>query len=341
MSCTKPLIAFRDHSAYMKHMVEAGKRKSDIVILKKDMSLPHDVKSVRDYRDLLCRMNYRTLEPLDLACGRCRGCRLQQSMDWTTRLVMEYLTSQNAWFLTFTYDDEHLPKSDLGFPTLRYEDVRKLNQDLTNHCLRDFNVSSPRHFFAGEYGSRTQRPHVHSIHYNLPITADMLKHYKSVRGYEYFTCDWLSDIWGKGYVVVGLFSPESAGYVARYVTKKLTGPLQDERFEKTGCLQEKNWVSNKPGIGSEWLRQNAGTLDKLSVVLPGMKGPRPIPGYIVDKFEDLEIFDVASMKAERKTINEERFLHALQVHNQSIEDYLKGVEFGIDQIYKKLPREGV
>ena len=44
--------------------------------------------------------------------------------------------------------------------------------------------------------------------------------FKASSGAITYRSDILSDIWGLGYCTVGDCTPESAGYVARYVTKK-------------------------------------------------------------------------------------------------------------------------
>ena len=304
------------------------------------MLLPSYVVNVREYRDFLCRSNYEIYEPLDLPCGQCKACRLALASDWTNRLVMEYETSDNALFITWTYDDDHLPKSSLGFPTLDFSHIRKLNQDMTNHFLRDFGWPSPRHYIAGEYGTLSERPHYHSIHYNMPIKYLGLRHYKSYRGNEYLISDYLTNLWGRGFVVVGSFSVESAGYVSRYVTKKLTGQLNADRLLKTGRVQESTRQSNRPGIGYDWLMLHKDDINSLDCVLPG-RHKQPLPRYILDKFEDLEIIDVASLKVERSTIKQEALLYSLDVHHMSMEDYLLGQKQRFESIIKKLPRKGV
>lgn len=55
---------------------------------------------------------------LQLPCRHCVGCRLSKSREWANRVVMEQTYHDDAWFVTLTYDDEHLPcvysKSALG-----------------------------------------------------------------------------------------------------------------------------------------------------------------------------------------------------------------------------------
>ena len=45
-------------------------------------------------------------------CGQCIECRLKYSREWALRLCCENAVSQNALFVTLTYDDEHLHLSN-------------------------------------------------------------------------------------------------------------------------------------------------------------------------------------------------------------------------------------
>lgn len=46
----------------------------------------------------------------EIPCGKCIGCRLQHGQDWSGRILMESLCHDNNWFITLTYDDEHVPR---------------------------------------------------------------------------------------------------------------------------------------------------------------------------------------------------------------------------------------
>lgn len=46
-----------------------------------------------------------------VACGRCLGCRLDKKREWMVRILDEAALHVFKWFLTLTYDDEHLPRN--------------------------------------------------------------------------------------------------------------------------------------------------------------------------------------------------------------------------------------
>ena len=71
--------------------------------------------------------------------------------------------SSSAYFVTLTYDNNHVPISEHGFPTL---------------CKRDFQLFMKRlrfntgvkikYYVAGEYGSTNHRPHYHAVIFGAP-----------------------------------------------------------------------------------------------------------------------------------------------------------------------------
>ena len=48
-------------------------------------------------------------EFIEIPCGQCIECRLQYARDWANRCMLEAQYHDENWFLTLTYDDDHLP----------------------------------------------------------------------------------------------------------------------------------------------------------------------------------------------------------------------------------------
>ena len=46
---------------------------------------------------------------LELPCGRCVGCRLERSRQWTVRVMHEASLHWNNCFVTLTYREDNLP----------------------------------------------------------------------------------------------------------------------------------------------------------------------------------------------------------------------------------------
>jgi len=153
-------------------------------------------------------------------------------------------------FITLTYNDENLPPGG----TLN----RKHFQDFMKR-LRKKNPNV-RVFYCGEYGDQLGRPHYHALLFGKTFEDRRL--FKKIRGHPQYSSDQLTDFWGKGHATFGEVTFQSAAYVSRYVTKKVTGEEAEDHYTKTDIdgvvhyLQpEFVGMSLKPGIGQPWLEK--------------------------------------------------------------------------------------
>lgn len=134
-------------------------------------------------------------------CGKCNFCLETRRAHWTFRLQMEMKISSSAHFLTLTYADENLPLSDRGLPT-----IEKRSLQLFTKRLRKLQDDTPiRYYSVGEYGTRTGRPHYHSLMFNL----------------QEKTVDRVHEIWSLGNVLIGTVTPASIHYVTKYHVNKI------------------------------------------------------------------------------------------------------------------------
>lgn len=106
------------------------------------------------------------------ACGKCEECRESKRNEWVNRLCFEYddctKNGGSAVFLTFTYNDSHLPvfeDDETGFKTLcfNHSDVLTFLGSLEDYYMHIYKRKPYRYFFAAEYGKNTQRPHYHCL----------------------------------------------------------------------------------------------------------------------------------------------------------------------------------
>ena len=76
----------------------------------------------RDIKFVSCLTEWERYSPsarLKIPCGRCIGCRLERSRQWANRCMLELQYHESSYFVTLTYDDEHVPvtyyaEDDLG-----------------------------------------------------------------------------------------------------------------------------------------------------------------------------------------------------------------------------------
>lgn len=248
---------------------------------------------------------------ISIPCGQCLGCRLDYSRDWATRCMLELEDHDAAWFVTLTYNDNHLPlsfysdpRSGLAFPaaTLCKRDVQLFFKRLRKAYPND-NI---RYYGCGEYGPENFRPHYHFIIYGLHL--DDLEPYKRSReGFWYYRSERLERIWSfpcrddngqyigsipsaAGYVTVANVSFQTCAYVARYMTKKLKGKAA-EFYDYFSIVPPCSFTSRRPGIGHSFFDKNADNLLVNSrISLSTSSGGRSvhIPRYYIDLYDELD-----------------------------------------------------
>ncbi len=230
---------------------------------------------------------------LELACGQCQGCRLERSRQWALRCVHESQMHDRNCFLTLTYRAEELPADG----SLHVEDWQKFAKRLRKKCGRF------RFFHCGEYGDENLRPHYHAAVFGLDFGDDR-KLFKTARGNSLFVSETLDEAWGLGFATIGSLTWKSAAYVARYVMKKATGPLAQERYERvdqvtgevTRVRPEYTTMSRRPGIGSTWFEQFASDVYPADEVVHEGKRLRP-PRFYDSKLPESELLE---LKAKRR-----------------------------------------
>lgn len=261
-------------------------------------------------------------------CGQCIGCRLERSRQWANRCLLELQYHDSAYFLTLTYNDDHVPVSYYGQadtgecqPSLT---LRKRDFQLFMKRLRKaFPDDKIRFFACGEYGSQTFRPHYHVIVFGLHLD-DLQLFSRSEQGFNYYISESVQRCWSVrsspivdapfedcvtplskyepiGHVLVANVTWETCAYTARYITKKLTGP-EAEFYSNVNIEPPWSLMSRRPGIGRQYYDDHPDLYDYeyISVSTPtGGRKFRP-PKY----FDKLYDFDEPEKSAEMKKIRQ-------------------------------------
>lgn len=187
-----------------------------------------------------------------LPCRHCVGCRLDKSREWANRILMEQQYHQESWFLTLTYDDEHLPPAFPVDPATG--EILSIHATLVKSDLQKFFKrlryfgQKVSYYSCGEYGSQTYRPHYHCIIFGLHLT-DLKPLKKNFSGSQYFTSEFISKCWPFGIHVLGSVTFQSSAYVARYTMKKATHGISKDYYDKAGIEPEFQTISSRPAIG--------------------------------------------------------------------------------------------
>lgn len=268
---------------------------------------------------------------LMVPCQQCLGCRIDYSKHWADRIVMEQLMSppNTCFFVTLTYDEENLQECLTGHSyeymiegqpimlkgaTLIKEHFQLFMKRLRAYYEEHYNHQGIRYFIAGEYGSKTRRPHFHVCFFNLPI-PDLEFYSNNFQGDVLYNSPTLEKIWGKGYVVIGELNWETAAYTARYVVKKFKGKESEQFYESVGgVLPEFCLSSRRPGIAGAYFDKEVETIYRHDCIqLPSTKkrdGRTTVPRYfdkLLEKYieanPDTEL-NLDKIKAQRRAASE-------------------------------------
>lgn len=233
---------------------------------------------------------------LDVPCGQCIGCRIRRSKEWAIRITHEASLHQDNQFLTLTYAPVHLPRSG----SLQLAHFQRFMKRYRKWLGKEL-----RYFMCGEYGEKLSRPHYHAAIFGHRFGDLELVNERD--GFRLYTSPNLERLWGHGFVTIGELTPESAAYIARYVTKKITGKAAGDHYQTidpgTGEIfrvrPEFVTMSRRPGIASEWFKMFREDVYPDDFIIH--KGKRyPTPRYY-DKLLEAEYpQDLECIKEKRK-----------------------------------------
>lgn len=240
--------------------------------------------------------------PVEVRCGQCTGCRLDRSKEWAVRCHHEASLWDDNCFVTLTFRDVDLPDP----PTV---DVRDL-QLFMKKLRKKYAPKKIRFFACGEYGEgegkREWNPHYHLILFNHDF-EDKVPWKKTSSGELLYVSQSLQSLWPSGFSSVGAATFQSAAYVARYIMKKVTGPMAASSYEYvstvTGELSQLRpefvVMSRRPGLGTGWLEKFQSDVWPDDFIVIDNKKHRP-PRFYDGRFELGDAVGFEKMKLERK-----------------------------------------
>lgn len=251
MICSRPMYAL--DLGYK----ENGKR--NIKILPKRFDL---------YSKKQLEARYGSGDVIPLPCGKCLACRINHAKEWAVRCVLESLCHEDNYFITLTYDDEHLPEDG----QLHREHIREFQKKIWKK------YPGVRFFGCGEYGSNNLRPHYHMIAFGLS-----LQDFQPI-GKGLSESKTITEMWPYGFNYIGEVNYSTCNYVAQYCIKKTFKEVK----EKT--VKEFTFMSNRPGIGNAWVHAHLPSVLKYGQVFGqfGSSNSASLPRYFEKVAEALD-----------------------------------------------------
>lgn len=339
MSCYKPLIR-------IEWPIEMGQvlRKNGKITCKSTIMTEHEY-----FQKTGGKMLYNATK---IPCGQCIGCRLDYSREWANRITLEAKKYKDnlCWFITITYDDEHLPLNQvknektgeiIQGATLCKKDLTDFIKRLRRHYEYNYNHQNIRFYAAGEYGETTKRPHYHICFFNLPIYTELKKLKNNELGQCIWTNEEIEKIWGKGFIAIAKQSWETAAYTARYMLKKQKGENADWYYKSQAIIPEFTQMSRKPGIAKDYYEKNKEKIyqnDEITL-LTGNKVRNIKPPKYYDNLYDIENHnEMEEIKLNRR-INAQKRSEMELTHTTKTEAELRKIkENNTKQRIKKLKR---
>lgn len=210
---------------------------------------------------------YRFATHQFVPCGKCEACLTRRRSQWTFRLKQELKDAVSAYFITLTYDEEHLPihrKSGLAYVSKR--DCQNFLKRL-RASIYPFKI---RYFLVSEYGPNNFRPHYHMILFDFP--HELKNKLDEI----------LESAWNNGFIRVDPVNSARIHYVTGYC---LDNSLYPKNLDKVFML-----CSRRPAIGHRFLYSvgivdycSSNETDLLPVEQNGNIFKVKIPRYYADR----------------------------------------------------------
>lgn len=171
---------------------------------------------------------------MPVPCGKCPQCVKRRLTGWAFRLQQQLKVSNEAHFLTITYDNKHIPISSGFLPTLCKSDLQLFFKRLRKAHPKEERI---KYYAVGEYGTKTARPHYHCVLFNAHLNK-------------------IDPAWQLGNIHYGQVNGASIAYTLKYMQKSklqrlggwIYGDVDDDR-EAPRSLMSK-------GLGENYLSEN-------------------------------------------------------------------------------------
>lgn len=188
-------------------------------------------------------------EYITVPCGKCIECKLNRQQSMAIRVYEEKKDTDYSVFLTLTYEDEHLPITPQGHPTLNLRHVqlylKRVRKELSKVDIK------LRYIFVGEYGDESYRPHYHALLFFTFYHPGIDKT--------------LRDQWPYGFSFLGTVRSASINYVLKYCLKQ--GVYYDEQKAQEYLKREERFSYGSDEFGLS-------NLPRLSEILSAGRGDK-------------------------------------------------------------------
>lgn len=178
---------------------------------------------------------YLRKQNIIIACGKCLNCQSNKKKEYAWRTSVELEKYKNKHFITLTYTEQDLPRTENGEGSLKKEHLTNYIKNLRIKQERDYRLCEEKaeikYFSAGEYSPELERPHYHIVlgsNRNIKYNAMTLWKYGNAK-------------------VENLISMKGVSYAVGYTQKK--------QWEQKYLFKEEPFHKFSAGIGKDWFEE--------------------------------------------------------------------------------------
>lgn len=181
---------------------------------------------------------------ITVPCNHCLNCliRKQSQLEFLAKkeLIDVYTSGRGASFVTLTYDNVHVPRTDDGFITLKKEDLRNFFKSVRRQMEYHGDTTKFKYIACGEYGDNYScRCHFHIVFLGLT----------DVQALKY-----TNKVWKNGNIDIGPLSSGGLSYVCKYLSKQHPDKDIKQLRSDLGC--ENPFLVHSIGLGKKWIMEN-------------------------------------------------------------------------------------
>ena len=250
--------------------------------------------------------------PFEIACKQCNSCLRDRSGNWGLRLYGESMQYDNNHFLTLTFDEENLHKRENPL-SVDKRDMQLFNKRLRKSIASENphdKIENPEEFKSWnkahklkfyqiwEYGELNNRPHYHSLLFNVPYFDDLVLYSQGKNGDNLYKSEKLAKLWPHGQCAIGEVNMDTIGYTTNYVVNNKSGEGAEEYYSRTDLETgevyqvEKQGSSMSKGLGNQFYEDFRNDMyPKDFITLSGRKTKLPKYYDLLEELADPIRFD--------------------------------------------------
>lgn len=210
---------------------------------------------------------------INVPCGKCVECRRTYVNSWVFRLTNEFKSkkTRSAYFLTLTFNDDYL--YDVGNGLITLDGLHNINYRIFQLFMKRLRKSygngksNIKYFAVGEYGDKSDRPHFHSIIFNVDQQNVL-------------------DAWNCGNVHFGEVTEASIKYTLKYAMKRV-GRVYKKDWKEPEKVREIERSLCSRGLGLDYIKnKNVVKFYKNDITKQVLKEGglvQPLPRYYREK----------------------------------------------------------